>query len=292
MIKNHRTDFVGQIYDTKNFGKVEILQEMIPIGYSKNQRLFKIRFLNTGYTMVTSLSNVPFARDRYAITVRGVGYLGDYDYMMQYDPLYNHYAKIWDAMIDRCYNPNHKSYHQYGGIGVRISDKWKCFRNFYYDVKTIPCYDKHILYPTEYQLDKDFLQRHIPDSNRVYSKETCVWASKYENNLLRNVFDGVKYCGVQYDSGYYYTKIYYKYYGRFKEMNDAAMLFNYIYPIIKVPEFSDLPIQNNVPYKSFNELMDLNLLLNRKDLNPILNQLISLYSSTTIPDECKGVDLK
>ena len=106
------------------------------------------------------------------------------------------------------------------------------------------------------------------------------------------MINGVKYCGVQYDSGYYYTKIYYKYYGRFKEMNDTAMLFNYIYPIIKVPEFSDLPIQNNVPYKSFNELMDLNLLLNRKDLNPILNQLISLYSSTTIPDECKGVDLK
>lgn len=32
---------------------------------------------------------------------------------------------IWSAMIERCHNPNHKSYKNYGGRGVTVCDSWR-----------------------------------------------------------------------------------------------------------------------------------------------------------------------
>ena len=37
------------------------------------------------------------------------------------EPVYNTY----NAMKQRCYNPNHKSYHNYGGRGIGMCDEWK-----------------------------------------------------------------------------------------------------------------------------------------------------------------------
>jgi hypothetical protein len=32
---------------------------------------------------------------------------------------------VWGAMIQRCCNPNHKSYHRYGGRGIAVCEEWK-----------------------------------------------------------------------------------------------------------------------------------------------------------------------
>lgn len=40
---------------------------------------------------------------------------------MRNHPLYN----IWNSMIQRCYNPNSKSYKNYGGRGIIMCDEWK-----------------------------------------------------------------------------------------------------------------------------------------------------------------------
>ena len=32
---------------------------------------------------------------------------------------------VWKNMKQRCYNKNHKSYHNYGGRGIEICDEWK-----------------------------------------------------------------------------------------------------------------------------------------------------------------------
>lgn len=36
------------------------------------------------------------------------------------DPLY----KLWHGIKDRCFNPNHKAYHRYGGRGVTMCLEW------------------------------------------------------------------------------------------------------------------------------------------------------------------------
>lgn len=42
--------------------------------------------------------------------------------------------KVWMDMKQRCYNPNYKQYHDYGGRGIRVCDEWKndylAFREF------------------------------------------------------------------------------------------------------------------------------------------------------------------
>jgi hypothetical protein len=40
----------------------------------------------------------------------------------------------WVNMRDRCDNPNHKAYHNYGGRGVKVCPQWYDFQTFARDV--------------------------------------------------------------------------------------------------------------------------------------------------------------
>lgn len=73
-------------------------------------------------------------------------------------------------MIERCYHVKAINYKKYGGNGVTVSNRWKCFKNFYNDVQHIPNYD----------LDKDLLSKDV----KIYSKETCCWLDKDLNSYL------------------------------------------------------------------------------------------------------------
>jgi len=50
------------------------------------------------------------------------------------DPLY----KTWQAMMQRCYNPNTPWYHRYGGRGILVCDRWHEYDNFLADVSPKP----------------------------------------------------------------------------------------------------------------------------------------------------------
>lgn len=267
------TEYVGNIYDSQNCGKFRVIRELIPIGYHKKSRLFEIEFLDTGYhTIVTrgSLYNGKI-KDRSLITVYNTGYIGQED-IFSIDSLEKNIYKVWEGIISRCYNQKDLHYSNYGAIGVRVSDRWLSFRNFEHDVQLKTNYERKILEPHMFHLDKDFLQRHIPINQRVYSNETCIWISMYENALIKGLDNGrIKYYGVLFDSGYFYTKIYHKLYGRFESPEDAAMLFNYIYPMVGYRDYMTINIYNEVPIIPFNELMSRNLLINTKDLDPVLS---------------------
>lgn len=79
-------------------------------------------------------------------------------------PLY----PVWRAMINRCHNPNSKSYRVYGGRGISVCDRWQqSFWDFLEDMGTKP-------YPSA------TIERKNVNGN--YDKGNCRWASAREQS--------------------------------------------------------------------------------------------------------------
>lgn len=105
--------------------------------------------------------------------------------------------KSWSGMLDRCLNPKHGSYKDYGGRGITVCDRWLDVKNFIADMGERP----------------PGLSLERLDGNRGYSKENCIWAdrktqarNKRSNRLL--TFNGktatlAEHCedaGLKYDT--------------------------------------------------------------------------------------------
>jgi len=58
----------------------------------------------------------------------------NYVHGMSATPIY----RVWQAMINRCENPNVKSYPRYGGRGIKVCKSWHEFKNFYADMGNRP----------------------------------------------------------------------------------------------------------------------------------------------------------
>lgn len=80
--------------------------------------------------------------------------------------------KIWAGMRKRCLNHKCKSYHNYGGRGIKIDPKWDSFEEFYNDM--IGTYS-----------DKLSLDRINPNGD--YCLSNCRWVTmQVQNNNRRN----------------------------------------------------------------------------------------------------------
>ena len=71
---------------------------------------------------------------------------------------------VWNMMKQRCSLPTNKYYEYYGGKGIKVSDSWQKFENFYADMGDPP-------------FERATLDR--IDNNKDYCKENVVW-STYE----------------------------------------------------------------------------------------------------------------
>ena len=46
--------------------------------------------------------------------------------------------RAWGAMKSRCSNPDVPHYHDYGGRGIKVCERWQDFRNFFADMGVRP----------------------------------------------------------------------------------------------------------------------------------------------------------
>jgi hypothetical protein len=79
--------------------------------------------------------------------------------------------RSWESMKQRCLNPNHPHYSDYGGRGIQICARWMDFANFLADVGKRP--------------PKTSLER--IDVNKGYDPANCRWATQKEQIANRRV---------------------------------------------------------------------------------------------------------
>lgn len=77
----------------------------------------------------------------------------------------------WQSMLQRCYNKNHKSYHNYGGRGITVCKSWReSFLNFLKDMKEKP---------SGLSLDR-------VNNNGNYEPNNCCWSTPKRQAQNRN----------------------------------------------------------------------------------------------------------
>ena len=82
----------------------------------------------------------------------------------------NYLYRAWLGMKQRCTNPKHNAFPNYGGRGITVCDRWMDFCNFVQDMGERPSPD--------HSLDRK-------DNDKGYSPDNCRWTTRSEQALNR-----------------------------------------------------------------------------------------------------------
>jgi len=113
----------------------------------------------------------------------------------------------WNSMKERCFNPNNKSYANYGGRGIRVCEEWKeDFQTFYNYVSQLPHFGEE-----GYSLDRINNDGNYEPGNVKWSthKEQC----GNRRNNIRVEINGETHTLAEWSeiSGVNYGTLYYRY---------------------------------------------------------------------------------
>ncbi|HEX7893188.1 MAG TPA: hypothetical protein VF447_03285 [Terriglobales bacterium] len=77
--------------------------------------------------------------------------------------------RAWAGMIQRCTNPKHARWADWGGRGITVCERWRSFENFYADMGNRPS--------PAHSLDR------FPDNDGNYEPGNVRWATRSEQQL-------------------------------------------------------------------------------------------------------------
>jgi len=79
---------------------------------------------------------------------------------------------VWRNMYQRCTNPNNPQYHNYGGRGIKVCQRWReSFENFYADMGPRPS--------SQHSIDRI-------NTNGDYTPSNCRWATPVQQSNNKN----------------------------------------------------------------------------------------------------------
>ena len=174
----------NKVYHCDMGGEYKIIEYLYYDSKAKDH-FIKIKFSDTCTEKIVRYWNAIAGnvKDPYAKIICGVACIGNVAGASKHKKQYD----VWRGMIGRCYDSKYFTYGNYGGAGVRVSDRWLCFEYFLNDLPSLSGYNEWINDTKGiYQLDKDTLQEDIPQHMRVYSKETCCFITRSENYIRRS----------------------------------------------------------------------------------------------------------
>lgn len=160
----------NDIFDTKHGGKAMIINYV-------NSRNIQVQFLDDyKYTKWVKREHIVSGniKNPYARNVANIGFIGEIEGNATENPLYSK----WVDMLGRCYSEKNVNYPFYGEMGVKVCDRWHCFKNFIEDVSSMENYENLITNPTNWVIDKD------NSDKKLYSKDTCQIIEQCDNIKL------------------------------------------------------------------------------------------------------------
>lgn len=153
----------GIVHETNKHGPIEVVKY-------NNARSVLVKFTNTGYKATTEAGHIRkgSVRDLYFPSVYGVGFIGDGDYKPKEHKKKSKFYEVWQGMLQRCYDPKMQE-RRPTYIGCTVCEDWHNFQNF-----------------AKWMSDKDYAGNHLDkdiliDGNKIYSPETCIFVSPYQN---------------------------------------------------------------------------------------------------------------
>lgn len=122
-----------------------------------SQQLYCVECINCGNISVRSKSKIHLSSHCYCKKRR---------HGMHNTSIYH----TWEAMIQRCKNPNSQSYSRYGARGIKVCKRWLKFENFYEDMGPRPI--------------NRSIERINNDGN--YEPNNCRWATAFEQSINKS----------------------------------------------------------------------------------------------------------
>lgn len=174
-IIQYEDEIIGKEFEGK-YGKYIVLGATNKKYPSNKSRLFICKFYNPEYYGLFSKASIKSGKikNKYYPIINGVACIGEASK--------NHFLySRWLNMIKRCYDENNKDYINYGAIGIKVCDEWKCFENYIEGVKKVEGYNEELIKKGILELDKD------KKNGKIYHPEYCVWITKSENVYLDNI---------------------------------------------------------------------------------------------------------